>query len=252
MIMSDRERGDLSFRHLNLKAIALALIPHVSEYKGGEGEGTSVIPRPLWMQEILLRFNANLLNDRTILNFGCGRDVMFMKGLDEKGVKPKKVWRIDTNPALERNGVLIADGKGLSEYIAPRCIDISLALFVMHQIPFPDRVKVYEELLKVTDKALHIGPVFKSDFDLLQERWLKARGFTMLVCHPFQQDDGFMPTDISDYHEKIQQKPKSRIQCPERMYPVLIRALGMRHLAYEGGSYMVLARNDFLRRSSSK
>lgn len=85
----------------------------VKPYLGGSEQGTQKIPRDLTTYAILLRFDPRYLNDKEVLNFGCGDDRFFMREMKKMGIQPKRLVRLDVNRELKRivgKEIIIYDG----------------------------------------------------------------------------------------------------------------------------------------------
>ncbi len=153
------------------------------------------------------------------------------------------MWRIDNNRVLQANRITVSNGSNLRKIVGDQEADVVLASFVMHQIPFAQRTNVYNQLMQVCRETIHMGPIFGLDFDWLKTH-VQAQGFEIVVCHPFQKNDGLIISNPSDCQRYMYQySSQNRIVQPQWEQPYrIVGKLGINQLEYGGGSYMILRR----------
>ncbi|MFH2022570.1 MAG: class I SAM-dependent methyltransferase [Patescibacteria group bacterium] len=136
-------------------------------------------------------------------------------------------------------------GNGRALPFPDEAFDHVLALWSTYQIPSEARESVYRELMRV-GKTLHLGPIFKNDFDLLSGLAAEL-GYEIVACQPIPilKDIPFMFSSGEDYSKYIEQKGQSdRINIPKRDESSVNTMLGMKSAGRKGGNTIVLRRKS--------
>jgi len=243
-------------------------------------EGAIVTGRKWGDYQAMLGIKPELLENETVLNFGSGSSNIG-KTLKAKGTKCRVVdldlkydpWQNSENPLrllaaipvvlyqkwfnpegetkqklvnLKRNiaetkGRRFIQGNGRTLPFPDKTFDHVLALWSTYQIPPEARETVYRELMRV-GKILHLGPIFKNDYDLLS-KLAAEQDFEIVACQPipFIRDLPFMFSSENDYDKYIKQKDQSkRIEIPEESESLVNTALGKKSAGMRGGNTIVL------------
>lgn len=248
--------------------------------KSLERESLLVESRNLGEYVFNLRFEPEVLTGQKVLNFGSGGSHIG-KELKRKRVNadiveldlkfdPGNIWtmwlvapirllesHIDSGSDLHEKLVNIrkqlalikgrdfVQGDGRALPFPDRTFDTVLAHYSTYQIPNKAKRAVYRELLRVGD-ILHCGPIFKPDYEVLQEL-AEEMGFEIVVCHPFPTAFGkedFVIRNPGDYSQYTKEEnAKQRIQPPKTAGPKITRVLGKAISAsIKGSSFIVLRR----------
>lgn len=257
--------------------MAEAEITHPSEGSLEKASGL-ILSREFGDYAFNLRVKPEVLEGQRILNFGSGGSNIG-KGLEKRGVKadvveldlrfePGRPWldtllrliasRIEPKSELYQKLVNIrrqlggvtgrdfVQGDGRALPLPERTFDTILAHYSTYLLPDPESKRaVFRELLRVGD-TLHCGPIFKSDFEILQGL-ADEMGFEIVVCHPFPmafRKEEFMIKKPENYSEYIEEHdPEQRIQQPKADAPKITRVKNVVLSAdMKGSSFIVLRR----------
>lgn len=198
-------------------------------------------PRELLHYETLLRATPHLLYGKTVLDFGCGKT-------DLTNELPKTtIVRVDKTPT--DSSVIQSNGTDLIQRLGTQSIDITLALFVIHQIPSSIKGSVLRQLCAVTRQALHLGPIFGQDFKIIQ-RNLANWQVDLVVCQPFARKnifhqflpDPWMVKSKTDYAGFLAMSEEERIIYPKNERPPLVQFGGFTAMIHSGASHVILTK----------
>jgi len=120
--------------------------------------------------------------------------------------------------------------------------DYILALWSTYQIPEEFKEEVFRELMRVGN-ILHLGPIFKIDYDIIKEVANKE-GFEILSCHPFGKYRQPLIKTEDDYYQLMREPENKRIAVPSSKDATLIQFLGVLTVSSKGGSTIILRRKE--------
>lgn len=254
-------------------------------------EGKIVTGRNISAYEVCLRFEKSVLKDKKVLNFGCGgsnlRQELKNKRVSSNVVDLDLVFDpVDKSSLLFRciSGVVdhvrrkvgvdsptyyrahkirkflcrtrernFAQGDGRNLPFPDKTFDVTLALQSTYQIPLEAKQDVFKELLRVSD-IMHLGPIFKKDFDLLNSL-LPETNHEIVCCHPISLKEGyknnpFLPRKgegLSYYQKYINSySQENRVIEPTKDNVSYRYILGHPIIYFgsysKGGSYIILRR----------
>lgn len=222
----------------------------ISKTTGWEGE---IISGNNWSYyENMLDINASVLENKKILNFGCGSSNI-SKDLKNKGIKCDIVdldfkndpWTGMDNPLKEFTAApfdiyvklfkpkgetrqklvnlkrkiagtedrTFVQGNGRRLPFNDQSFDYVLALWSTYQIPTEESETVFRELMRV-GKILHISPIFKKDYEILTAL-AEEQNFHLISCQPLK-DNRFKFSSEKDYSNLKQKDESCRIKIPEK------------------------------------
>ncbi len=208
----------------------------------------AAVTRNLFVYQTVLRFNPNLFQGASVLDFGCGATNLKVL-LEKEGVKPKVVHMVDVDPNVRRVNprAITFDGRGLRSHFKTGSVDYTLASASTFQINPTERPRIFDQLLQITGKATHLAPVYAPDFTALEEL-AKKRGFEIVACRPYTATEPmFRPRRIEDYQDFIDSySADERIIPPIANEPVYkFRLFLFYNLDLtEGSSYIILRRTQ--------
>lgn len=248
-----------------------SLLSEISLYKSANKvsslEGAITTARRWKRYESRLFISPEALRNETVLNFGCGGSNIG-EALREKGVNCNVVdvdLRYNSKSPLTSVSVLLdtksflnplmktfnlkgeawgrqfvqADGRHLP--FRDQAFDHVLALWSTYQIPKDAKEKVYAELMRVGN-VLHIAPIFKIDFEILQ-RLVNEQNYEIVVCH--RQKDELRFSSPSDYEDYVNLHDESeRIQTPLAEDAKVIGFQKIIAAGGRGGSTIILRRKS--------
>lgn len=239
---------------------------NTEEIKENNLEGRFIRSRSLWEYENLLQFNARLLKNQNILNFGCGgshlgKELRKMKipcnvvDVDLHVVREGKVSSVwlrlvesfigaklfkresivdnqDNRKLAVADGrnLILADGRQLP--FKDRAFDTVLALSATYQVPEDSKKLVFRELMRVSN-IIHCAPIFGNDFRIL-EFLAKEENFDIIVCRPMKTEpspkpENFFASTIGDYQDY-----KRRFQAERRIEPPIEDSVNLDVLGVNG------------------
>ncbi len=245
-------------------------------------EGLFVTRRDWRDYQTLLGLTSEVLRGKKVLNFGCGgsnikKDLDVWEGIssdvveldltfDPSGrhespfrwlasvpvafmariVKPtdihdkliharRKLLGIDGRTAIQANGRTLP--------FKDNAFDCVLGLWSTYQIPTDAKEQVFRELMRV-GRAVHLSPIFKDDFEILN-KITKEMGFRIVACNtPFPSDDSglpFMFSSEAEYDLYAKEHPyPSRVQRPIHDRVEIKTRFGSKHASAVGGKTIVL------------
>lgn len=273
--METLQREEQQDQRINTDSTATHPVSFTRENKSGL-EGEIVTRRKLANYERWLGFEGNLLEGRNVLNFGCGGSnvgeelaergiqtnvidldirrtstsvlsVFMKKDIEIAGKLNQKLYKLHNSFKKDEERQFV-QGDGRSLPFPDETFDFCLALWSTYQIPDQAKEGVFRELLRVGD-ILHLGPIFKRDFDVLQKLTLESE-HEIVLCQPFfsikksLKREKFKANSLSDYQEYIAKNPEGeRILEPQEDNSKVLRVLEKSVVAMaKGGSLVVLKR----------
>ncbi len=159
---------------------------------------------------------------------------------------------VDINPKVrEKNpDAITMDGRYLQSRFQPNSVDFAFALASTFQIPDNDRQKIFRQLLRMSRIAVHMGPIYRPDFDYLN-RVAAQNQFDIIVCRPFVESTWdvmshrqlvFKPVTIEDYNHFVRDyDTTTRIIPPKADKPTVHLRFGIFNVDIDkGSSYVIL------------
>ncbi|MBU1130976.1 class I SAM-dependent methyltransferase [Patescibacteria group bacterium] len=247
-------------------------------------EGAIVTGRSWIEYQSMLGVKPEALKNETVLNFGSGASNIG-RDLKTKGVDCSVIdldlkydpWENSENPFrlfaaipvhlylkyfnpneqtrqklvnLKRKiagteGRNFVQGNGRALPFPDEAFDHVLGLWSTYQIPPEAKESVYRELMRV-GKTLHLGPIFKNDYDLLS-KLAAEQDFEVVACQPIPllKDVPFMFSSVEDYSRYMNQKDQEeRISIPKRADSSVNTMLGMKSAGRKGGNTIILRRKS--------
>ncbi len=210
-------------------------------------------PRGLSTYEILLRFNRQLLDNHSVLDFGCGTTNLHQQ-LVQNHIQPQQVYMVDINPNLSKINpdIITLDGRDLQKRFSSQSINFIFALASTYQIPQDDRFNIFAQFCNIATTAIHIAPIYKPDFDFFSEH-APTQGFDIIACRPFThslrdtyagRELIFEPESIDSYDKfTAKHPPEERIILPASSSPTVKIRFGTFNVDINHNSSYIILKN---------
>jgi len=189
-------------------------------------EKTFYNSRSLRMYETDLGFDARILGGQIVLNFGSGNaylerelnkrkisatviEMDLLKPDDIppvytalQSIKETHLFYSSASWLLKHFGVhgrKFIKGDGRHIPFGNGQFTTCLAEWSTYQVPNKDKVVVYKELLRISDR-LHIAPIWGKDFDALQQAIDAKKEHEIVLCQPWEVRKKIQMRNVEEYN----------------------------------------------------